>query len=212
MSVPVDRDYLYSQQYANAANLNARVRIHQLFSTNPYGWQRWVFDQLALPESARVLEVGCGPANLFGDNFARIPGGWDITLTDFSPGMLADAALNLGERRPRFKIAAADLQSLPFASDSFDAVIANHMLYHLPDRARGLAEARRVLAPGGRFYATTIGPGHMGEALAGGLARRYGIHVRENPSFGRRIVESFSLANGGEQLAPFFSQYQAALL
>jgi SAM-dependent methyltransferase len=85
------------------------------------------------------------------------------------------------------------------------------MLYHLPDRAKGLAEARRVLAPGGRFYATTIGPGHMSEVLANGLARRYGVHGRQNPSFDPNTIRGFSLANGGDQLAPYFSNIRLRL-
>ena len=53
-----------TEQYRNAANLDARIDLHSRFSTNPLNWYRWLFDHLALPEGARVLELGCGPAKL----------------------------------------------------------------------------------------------------------------------------------------------------
>ena len=85
------------QQYQTDANLTARIDLHRRFSANPYPWHRWVFDHLALPADARVLELGCGPADLWRENAGRIPAGWDITLTDFSEGMVAAAQRNLAE-------------------------------------------------------------------------------------------------------------------
>ena len=40
-----DQTYLCDEQYKDASNLNARIRLHVEFSTNKYGWFRWVFDQ-----------------------------------------------------------------------------------------------------------------------------------------------------------------------
>jgi ubiquinone/menaquinone biosynthesis C-methylase UbiE len=91
-------------QYRDASNLNARIALHERFSTNAYGWQRWVFDQLELPPDARVLELGCGTGKLWVENRDRTPEGWDVTLTDASPGMLREARRNLGLDR-RFRMA-----------------------------------------------------------------------------------------------------------
>ena len=82
-----NQEYL-ACQYRNASNLNARIDLHQRFSTNKYGWQRWIFDQLDLPLQCRILELGCGPGNLWLENLDRIPESWDIVLSDFSAGML----------------------------------------------------------------------------------------------------------------------------
>jgi hypothetical protein len=59
----IDAEYL-RKEYQNATNLNARIRLHQRFSLNPYGWMRWVLDQLDLPPLCRILELGCGPGSL----------------------------------------------------------------------------------------------------------------------------------------------------
>jgi ubiquinone/menaquinone biosynthesis C-methylase UbiE len=56
-----------------------------------------------------------------------------------------------------------DAQALPFATHSVDAIIANHMLYHMPNMPAVYAEFCRVLKPGGRLYAATISRDNMRE-------------------------------------------------
>ena len=152
-----------AEQYKTASNLDARIALHTRFSRNDVAWFPWVFDKLTLPEGARVLELGCGPAKLWRENLERVPESWQITLSDFSAGMLAEAEGYLKDSGKAFSFQVADAQHLPFADASFDAVIANHMLYHVPDVSQALAEIRRVLKPDGRFFAATNGRAHMRE-------------------------------------------------
>jgi ubiquinone/menaquinone biosynthesis C-methylase UbiE len=75
-----------------------------------------------------------------------------------------------------------DIQALPFADGEFDAVVANFMLYHVPDVQRGLAEVARVLRPGGRLVAATNGVRQLGELwdLVGrDLSERWDLFMRE---------------------------------
>ncbi len=127
-----DPEYLKTQQYGDAGNLNARA---------------------ALGPEARILEVGCGPAQLWRRNLNRLPTGWRVTLTEFSPGVVSAARGALAGHEALFT----------FADGAFDAVIANYMLYHVPDRPRAFAEIARVLRPGGRLFATTNGPDNLRE-------------------------------------------------
>ncbi len=74
----------------------------------------------------------------------------------------------MGSRRSRrfshqFDAALIDATALPFPDATFDTVIANHMLYHVPDVPRALREIRRVLNPGGACYAATFSRGNMRE-------------------------------------------------
>ena len=73
------------------------------------------------------------------DYASRIPAGWSITLSDFSPGMLDAAWRNLVVTGRAFQFKEIDAQSIPFEDETFDAVIANHMLYHVPDRPKAIA-------------------------------------------------------------------------
>jgi SAM-dependent methyltransferase len=196
-----DKTTLVEAQYKTPSNFNARVDLHRRFAVNPYGWHKWVFDCFALPAEATLLELGCGPGWLWLSNRERVPSGWDITLTDFSEGMLDTARQHL-KYRP-FTFQQADAQALPFADASFDAVIANHMLYHVPDKPRAFSEIRRVLKPGGRLYASTIGRDNMLELRE--LIRRFGIVSLMAGTL------DFNLENGAEQLGAFFSKVELRL-
>jgi len=195
-----DQQYLKTDQYKDSSNLDARVTIHKRFSTNPYGWMNWVFDSLLkLLEGAKILELGCGPGYLWKENISRIPAGWRLTLSDLSSGMLDAAWRNLVVTGRAFQFKEIDAQSIPFEDETFDAVIANHMLYHVPDRPKAIAEIKRVLKPNGHLFATTIGQYHLKEIAN---------WIRQvNPgtdfiSFG----SPFTLENGFEQLKQFFAQ------
>jgi ubiquinone/menaquinone biosynthesis C-methylase UbiE len=161
MSNPTEWRDQVEQQYASAANLNARIQLHARFSANPYPLWQWFFDQLELPASARLLEVGAGTGELWRVNAGRIPPGWDITVSDLMPGMLDSARASLAGLPARFSFRVIDAQAIPCDNACFDAVIANYMLPFVPDRASALAEIQRVLKPGGWLYAMLNGRGHL---------------------------------------------------
>ena len=187
-------------QYSSDKNLSARISLHTRFSTNAYGWQRWAFDRLTLPNTARVLELGCGPGGLWTANQDVLPAGWGLVLTDFSPGMVSTAKQNLRDVANPFAFAVAEAQMIPVRTDAFDGVIANHMLYHVPDRERALSEMRRALKPGGLIFATTVGEFHMKEIWDLMAPFVPDIHART-----RKISQGFTLENGGEQLNNVFA-------
>ena len=200
MSKLTDQQYLKTDQYKDASNLDARVTIHQRFSTNPYGWFKWVFDiLLKLPEDAKILELGCGHGLLWKENAGRIPANWKITLSDLSAGMLDAAWRNLVITGRTFQFKEIDAQSIPFEDESFDAVIANFMLYHVPDRSKALNEIKRVLKPGGTLIAATVGDNHMKEMM------NYLQKVHVNNIWESYAI-SFTLENGLKQLQSVFAE------
>jgi ubiquinone/menaquinone biosynthesis C-methylase UbiE len=195
-----DQHYLKNDQYRDASNLDVRAEIHRRFSTNPYGWFKWVFDVLVKsPANAKILELGCGNGLLWKENASRLPAGWSIILSDFSPGMLDAAWRNLVVTGRAFRFQEIDAQSIPYEAETFEVVIANHMLYHVPDRPKAIAEIRRVLKPGGRLIATTVGANHMKEMMD--WYRQ--VHVSRT---WESMANPFVLENGLEQLKPFFSE------
>jgi SAM-dependent methyltransferase len=182
-------------QYATSANLSARIELHQRFSTNPYGLQRWVFDRLQLKPGMRVLEIACGAGSLWRENLDRIPFGFDLVLSDFSIGMVETTR----EIVPDAAFVTCALPRLPFVSERFDLVIANHMLYHVGERQEGLAEIRRVLHPDGTLFATTNGIDHLREIKELMLDLQLEAHDVSAP---------FTLENGEAQLRGAFASVE----
>jgi len=150
------------EQYRNDANLNARINLHRRFSTNPISWNRWAFEQMRLPDGARVLELGAGTGLLWGENRDRLPAGLELVVSDSSEGMLRAAREQL-DGFPGLEFRQIDAAQIPDGNGTLDVVIANHMLYHVPDRATVFSEVVRVLHPNGHFYAATNGDTHMKE-------------------------------------------------
>ena len=85
---------------------------------------------------------------------------------------------------------------------SFDIVIANMMLYHVPDLAKGLREVSRILKDDGSFYCATYGENGM-MTYINSLFRDYQVQNQVN--------RNFTLQNGEEELCPFYSDIKTAL-
>lgn len=197
-----DQQYLTQDQYKDAGNLDARIAIHRKFSTNPQGWFNWVFDTLTqLPADSKILELGCGSGEMWKECVSRIPAGWVITLTDLSDGMLDAAWRNLVPLGRSFKFEQMDAQSIPYADKTFDVVIANHMLYHVPDREKALTEIKRVLKDDGCLIATTVGKSHLHEMYQ--FLKRVNTNLQPG-----MFSNPFTLENGLDQLKKVFSKVE----
>ncbi|MGL6208789.1 MAG: class I SAM-dependent methyltransferase [Paracoccaceae bacterium] len=150
-------------QYANSGNLASRGSLHAKYAKTD--WFDWLRTRMPLPEHARVLDVGCGPAWFWRAQAPHLPDGLCLTLLDTSPGMVAEALANLRteERFQTVDGVASDLLEASFANDSFDAVVLMHVLYHVDDPYRMLSEVERILKPAGHVFVTSNEPDNMHE-------------------------------------------------
>jgi len=199
-----DPNYLSQVQYRDASNLNARIQIHKRFTNSSQTWEGFVFDHLPDLSGKRLLALGCGNATQWRANQHRFAPDAKIVLTDLSEGMLAEAREDLKDN-PRFELRRMDASQLDFEDESFDFVNANHMLYHVPDIARTLAEAARVLKPEGGMMAATNGENYMADLdqlLTEFWPAYGGLHT---------MSLTFNLRNGAEQLLPWFGQVEKIL-
>ena len=94
-----------------------------------------------------LLDVACGPGTVAAAAAAR---GANASGLDFSSGMIALARA----RHPNVTFTEGGAENLPHGDASFDAVVSNFGIHHVPDPVAALTEARRVLAPGGRVAFT----------------------------------------------------------
>lgn len=114
-------------------------------------WKEWVKRALPLLEGPRVLELGFGPGHMQG--YLKTAGLAPFGL-DESRQMAHQARQRLLRQRQTPRLARGLAQHLPFASGTFDSVVATFPTLYIVD-PQTLAEIRRVLAPGGRLVVLT---------------------------------------------------------
>ena len=185
-------------QYANADKLKSRISFHDKYSTNKMGLGNWIFSNYVIEKGMKVLELGCGTGSMWKGHEQQIESCGKLVLSDFSEGMLNSARENVGEYA-NVEYRVIDICSIPYENDSFDIVIANMMLYHVPDKNKALSEVRRVLKDNGKFYSATYGEHGIIEYLTGLLAK-YGV-VDD-------INKTFTLQNGAAMLEKHFSRVE----
>ena len=128
------------EQYKNASNLDIRIGLHQKYSQNPQPWFDWIYEQLNLKEKDEVLELGCGTGELWKNK--KLPEDVHVTLSDQSQGMVKDARKYVGDGNGQIFYQMIDCRKIPKDDQSFDKVIANHVLFYLDDRQETLKEIK----------------------------------------------------------------------
>lgn len=191
-------DYV-EKQYADDTNLSIRLTLHKKYSTNVYEFSSWLFDQYEFFEGCKILELGCGTGRIWENKIESLPIGATLILSDYSKGML-DGVKEQFSKYSNLSFQEIDIQNIPFADNSFDIVLANHMLYHVPDLSKALSEVHRVLKKGGVFYASTNSSKGMPEYLHNALKDF-------NPDLDafQSNTYSFSLEGGTDLLKQFFT-------
>lgn len=187
-----------STQYKNATNISARIRLHRDYSTNKEGWFPWLFKNLHLKQEMQILELGAGNGALWSQNINKIPNGINVVLSDISKGILEDAKSAIGQRN-EFQYAVFDAQKIPFADNTFDLVIANHMLFYCKDIPQTLKEIQRVLKPKGTFVCSTYSKCHMHEITD--LVQNYNSNIVLSST---NLYDRFGLDNGQKLLQQCF--------
>lgn len=159
------------REYADETGLSARLA---LWARRPGPQpQEVAFAEAMAAAPRRVIEVGCGRGE-FAEALVRA--GIEVIAVDQSPRMAELTAARGVDAR------VGDIQELPFPAASFDAAVANFMLYHVPDLDRGLSELARVLRPAGVLVAATNSVrqlAEMWELIGRDLSDRAGLFMRE---------------------------------
>ncbi len=196
--LPTNDSEAVRRQYASDIHLRVRQETHEQYTVPKVDFPEWVLQRLQWRGDEHVLDVGSGIGSYYDCLHEHWP---DVTYhaIDQSPGMLQ-------QHPAQDALAVADAQALPFAERSFDVVMANHMLYHVPDIEHAVLEARRVLKPDGIFMAATNSVQSMPEFHA--LFRR-GMLLLSTP--GKIYSQpplpaqtNFALENGARILSRYY--------
>lgn len=150
------------------------------------------YSRLPLSPGCRFLDVGCGEGRHTAEAYLR-PGVFAVA-TDLDPAnvektrgfLLAMKEQGMG-RGMGFGALVSDCTSLPFASESFEAVICAEVMEHVPDKRAAARELIRVLKPGGVLSVTV--PRYFPERICWALSRQY----HENPGGHIRIYTKGSI-------------------
>jgi len=193
---------LSAQLYATEEPLAVRVRTHRLYTQPPVDFPAWVLDHVTWRGDEWVLDVGCGSGAYVEPLCGRLAHGGFLLAGDLSWGMLRDVAAK--SLPVSVGLLNADAMRLPLPDCCCDVVLANHMLFHVPQMEAAAMEFHRVLRPGGghllaatnsrdclRAFITEIE--EAGRALGcPGVTLPVSPHVR------------FTLENGWAVLSPCF--------
>lgn len=197
---------MVKEQYNTDEKFNLRGNLHS-YNINKTDWTNWCFNQMEFPINAKILELGCGTGDLWYRNGNNIKEDWNITLSDFSKGMLLSTKKKLVSIKHNFIFEEIDVQDIPYKDESFDVVIARHMLYLVPDIEKALSEIKRVLTKGGLFYVTTNSSESMSELneLIEKFDCKIGLH-------NNGMCNRFDMERGHTLLKKYFNEVNVDIL
>lgn len=193
-------------QYINASNISARISLHQMYSTGRPGWFQWIYDNCSICHNMNILELGCGSGTFWTVNQDKLPPDINVTITDISEGMIRDAKRNItnsGLAQYNFSYNTTDCCNIPYPDNSFDIVIANHVLFYCNPVTKAVNEIHRVLKSGGRLICSTYSSRHMQEINQ--LVSDFDSRIVLSAD---RLYTIFGLDNGCQLLNDDFKQIE----
>lgn len=194
------------EQYKTDKNLNIRSNLHS-YNVNKIDFDKWCFNQMNFSLNANVLELGCGTGKLWFKNKDYIENTLNITISDFSRSMIRIARNRLKDVYHDFHYEEINAEEIPYNDETFDIIIAQHMIYFVPDIEKALAEIQRVLKPNGVFYVTANSCNSMKELnrLSENFAPNSGL---DNNGYSER----FDLEHGRGMLEKYFHKVDVEIL
>lgn len=156
-------------EYVAAGRLQTRIGFYDRFSRDE-PWTKWLHRRVVTAPGLQIADVGCGPARLWADHGGPPDG--RVVLVDKFPAML-EAAEHVLAGRDGFEFICADISRGWQPHQSFDVILAAHVIYHLEDIRSFVQLARDGLVPQGRLYVSFPAMDHL--AAIRDLLRSIGV-------------------------------------
>lgn len=164
---------------ASSLGIAASAALY-IYATKAGKFEVWneIFDDLQLKGDETVLDMGCGRGAVLLAAAKRLPNGraigvdlWQADQTDNSPSA-TEANAKLENVADRIELHTADMTALPLDDNSVDVIVSSLAIHNIPThegRRSALAEAMRVLRPGGRIAIADLRE-----------TRQHAAHLRES--------------------------------
>jgi len=171
------------RQFEHSGWQNIPQQYHQAFGELTAQSIAPLLDAAAVKKGTKLVDIATGPGYVAAAAAKR---GATVIGVDFSTAMVAEAQ----RRNPDIEFREGDAEQLPFGNDLFDAAVVNFGILHLARPDQALAEACRVLCPGGRFGFTVWAKPEkaLGFGIVLGAIAKYGnlnVPLPEGPPFFR---------------------------
>ena len=195
-----NKQHLTTRSYKTQDKINIRILTHQRYTQPKVDFTGWALDRIDWRGDETAVDIGCG-SGIYVEPVRQRCGRY--IAGDLSFGMVS------GLRQPDLERVNLDAQRLPLADNAADVVLANHMLYHVPDKDAALSEIARVLRPGGRLIAATNSAHNMAELIDLRRTALQRLDVSVDPSWQRSpVADLFSLENGRSWLEKHFTHVE----
>jgi ubiquinone/menaquinone biosynthesis C-methylase UbiE len=116
--------------------------------------------------------------------------------------MVNTAKKNLANLKLPIEFKIIDAEKIPYPDQSFDVILACHMLYHIPNINKALTEITRVIKPNGRFISTTVSRNHIKELTD--FLHQFNLDIEMK----NELFSEFRNETGKEILEPFFNEIE----
>jgi len=194
-------EQIVRRHYATDEHLRIRQETHAKYTVPDRSFADWVLERVNWGDDADVLDVGCGTGLYYDKLIERHP---DIKYVGIDlVDMMLQGHSGYGNKA---MLMQSDAQKLPFPNESFDVVMANHMLYHVEDVEVAVSELARVLRPDGQLVIAANSINTMPEMQV--LMRRAIVLLTRGGAAQVRAPElpsdRFALENGTRLLSRYF--------
>lgn len=189
-------------QYKDGKNLETRISLYDKYSVNSTNYTTWIHENYKFFEGCQILEFGTGTGKDWKDRITDLPFNCSLVLSDFSEGMVDELKSSFGSNK-QVEVMKLDIQNTHFGDHSKDFVIANSMLYHVPDINKAVREVSRVLKNSGTFYAATPGNKTIFQYFKE-------TFLKTNSRITLPKTLSFTLENGAEYLEKCFNHVEVS--
>lgn len=188
------------ENYKNSDHLNVRILLHKKYSRNPQGWYPFLANQIPFAKNQKIIELGCGNGAFWVENVGILPDQLSIVVTDISSGMVKVAKEAIDQTKLSCLYDVLDLNHLTYPNESFDIIIANHVLFYANDRNKVCEDIARILKPNGVFVCTAYGQHHMKEIEQ--ITKKFNPKITLSEV---NLSDLFGLENAMEYLKPHFT-------